>query len=515
MKTGSEKKKHFITLNLKLVLLVVAAAVMAFLVFQLLNLFETFVVQNYYLDEVHAERTHNEAYTNLNAYIKKNKIKSTDIEQLQRWVKDNEYTYLVVSDNYSIYFDGGWSITTDGPATNADVTEDQSNVDFNENNESRITPETYEQDIKNRIVEFDDGPYYVYLNVYREQYFSRVMTLVRVIATVATILGAILIYNKRLIDRVGKLSSQVQEVTGGNLTANISGTANDEVGLLADNVNTMRNYIVQRLQSEKEAWDKNSDLITAMSHDIRTPLTSLMGYLDILESGKAQTKEDEERYINACREKALQLKDLSDKLFQYFLVFGSHASDKNQEIYDAGILIHQIISEHSAELINYGFSVDLEYTVPDEMEIKADISGLRRLFDNTFSNIIKYADKKSPIRISAIPEEDGRVIVVRMINAVLGESRKVESNKIGLKTCEKICGDMGGSFQYQDEEHIFTVRFTIPVYEEKAQGEEEIPEGLAGIDIHSIDIENIAAEVAADEAGLDSSSEDDSQERLQ
>ena len=494
MAKTQSKNKHFVTLNLKMAIVVVIALIMTFIVFEVMEMAEAFVVQKYYLSDETIDRNVSETYSDFTTYINRREVKSTDTEMIQDWLKNHDYTYLVVSDNFSIYFDGGWSMTASGPADAPDITEGQTNIDYNEES-ARITPSTFQQDVKNRIIAFADGPYYVYINVYREQNFYRLMSMVEVVLCVATMIGILLIYNAWVLRRVSNLSVEVEEVTSGNLTAEIASTANDEVGRLADNVDTMRNYIIQRLQSEKAAWDKNSELITAMSHDIRTPLTSLMGYLDIIESEKYETEEERKRYISACQDKALQLKELSDKLFQYFLVFGSQASEKNQEVYEAEILLPQIISEHSAELINYGFNVDFEYVVPEGKEIQVDISGLRRLFDNLFSNIMKYADKKSPVRISASLDEEADTIIIRLINGVLQESRLVESNKIGLKTCSKICDDMGGTFAFKDEGHIFTIRFTIPAYEEKIHGEEEISEGLAGIDIHSIDIENIAQEV--------------------
>ncbi len=496
------QRKHFITLNLKLAIVVVIALIMTLLVFEILGWIQTIVVEQYYQSESAVTKNEDEAFESLVEYIEKNNVDSTDTELLQRWVKDEEYVYLVVSDNYSIAFDGGWSISTT-PSPLEDVTTDQSNVYYN-SERPRITPETFKQDTKNRIIKFEDGPFYVYINVYKEEYFYRMMMFVRIILCVLTLIGIILIYNGRVLGRIVRLSAEVEEVTSGNLGANIQGTANDEIGSLANNVNSMRNYIIKRLQSEKEAWDKNSELITAMSHDIRTPLTSLIGYLDIIESEKYQNKDEEKRYIEACRDKAFQLKDLSDKLFQYFLVFGSKGAEKNNEVYDAGILLQQIISEHSAELINYGFNIDLDYRIGegagnldgDEgiVEIEADISGLRRLFDNIFSNIVKYADKTSAVRISASLDPDKRNIVIRMVNNVLTESRRVESNKIGLKTCEKICKDMGGTFSYQDEGQAFTVRLTMPVYYRKSENGGITAADLAAADIadiHDINIHNV------------------------
>ena len=207
----------------------------------------------------------------------------------------------------------------------------------------------------------------------------------------------------------------------------------------------------------------------------------------------------------ASRDKAFQLKDLSDKLFQYFLVFGSKGAEKDFEIYDAGILIQQLLSEHAAELINYGFDVDFDYRVSEGVEIEADVSGLRRLFDNLFSNIMKYAEKAVPIKILA--EVQGDKIFVTATNGIREDSRNVESNKIGLKTCEKICKDMGGDFNYTDEENIFTVNATLRVYHEKTVEEKVSEEGLAGISVHDIDLESLAETMTATETVEESESE--------
>ena len=476
-------------MNLKLATVVVVALIMTFIVFELLTWFQNMMAQRYYLSETAVEKNVNEAYDSLNEYISDHKVKSSDTELLQNWVRRNEYVYLMVSDNFSISFEGGWRVTTVA-ASSTDVTEDQANINY-DNEDARITLDTFQQDIKNRVISFDDGLQYVYINVYKEEKFYQYMMWVKMIACVLTLIGIILVYNALVLRRITKLSAEVGEVTKGNLTADIQGTANDEIGSLADNVVSMRDYIIRRLQSEKEAWDKNSELITAMSHDIRTPLTSLIGYLDIIESEKYESKEDEKRYIIASKEKALQLKDLSDKLFQYFLVFGSQPKEKEIEVYDAEILLHQVISEHSAELMSYGFKIDLEYTLTEETEIKVDISGLRRLFDNLFSNLTKYADKAAPIRISVTHDAEDKYIVIRMMNGVLTESRKVESNKIGLKTCDKIVNDMGGEFNYSDEGPIFTVKFTIPIFVDMTR-EDTTPLDMPGeIDIHDINIHNV------------------------
>ena len=93
-------------------------------------------------------------------------------------------------------------------------------------------------------------------------------------------------------------------------------------------------------------------------------------YLDIIESGKSRSRGEELRYIASCREKAFQLKEMSDKLFQYFLVFGSQEGrEKNYEVFDAGILIQQLISEHSAAHSSTPHSSSAWIRAPDRAQV--------------------------------------------------------------------------------------------------------------------------------------------------
>ena len=506
-------KKFFIPLTLKLVIAVGLSLLAVFVLYEIMEGVKQVVVQKYYLSDQAEERNVNEAFDDFKNYVRSGHLKSTDTDRLQSWIIDHDYTNLMVFDNYSISFDGGWTVNpTTGDGSGA--SEDQSSVNPDET-QPRITADTFKQDLKNRILTFDDGDYYVFIDVYKEQHLYRIFDVMELVMGVGVVIGVLLFYNARLMNRIAKVSQYAENVTAGDLGATIKASANDEVGRLATSVDTMRASLIKRLINEKEAWDKNSELITAMSHDIRTPLTSLIGYLDIIESGKYQSDEEAMKYVSASRDKAFQLKDLSDKLFQYFLVFGSHGSEKNLEVYDASILIQQLLSEHSAELINHGFKVDFSYEIPEGVEIEADVSGLRRLFDNIFSNIVKYADKKSPVKVTG--EVRDKNIIVFTGNRIREDSRSVESNKIGLKTCEKICKDMGGDFKYTDEEQEFNVDITLPTY----SSEEAIvhEEGIAGINVHDIDLETLAEtiveerpveEEASQEEGISEGEEEES-----
>lgn len=100
-----------------------------------------------------------------------------------------------------------------------------------------------------------------------------------------------------------------------------------------------------------------------------------------------------------------------------------------------------------------------------------DLSGIQRVFNNAFSNIMKYAERKHPVMIEAKVEEDQ--IIIMLSNTISEHAKKVESNKIGLKTCEKICSMFNGKFVYAEREHTFITWIHLPVVKKDIEVLEE------------------------------------------
>ncbi len=470
------RQKKFVSLNLKMAIVTLMGIFLAVCMYMVSTWFSNYMISVNFTSEPAIERNVNAAFADLEEYIEENHVKATDTDALRNWVSDQDYTYLYIWDNENVLLDAGWAVTPSSSDTvDEGITEDnnvqQENYLKTADEIARIEPDTFQEDVRNRIIQYEDRKYYTYIDVYKEEGWLRITETVSLVLSFLTLFLVLILYHSHIAKRIMNLAKEVNIVSDGNLEHEIKGTQKDEIGMLADGVNVMRDSIIQKHQSEKDAWEANNQLITSMSHDIRTPLTSMIGYLDIIEGRKYESQEDLERYISSCRDKAFQLKDLSDKLFQYFLVFGNKANDREMEVFDASILFQQLLSEHSAEIISYGYQVEFYFNIP-EVQIKADISGLRRLFDNIFSNIMKYADKKEVVCIYAETEADN--VKILAINGMPEEAKKVESTRIGLKTCEKICSDLGGDFSYDEQERIFTVRILIPIMpaEELAQEED-------------------------------------------
>ena len=311
------KEKKFVSLNVQLSLAVILGILLSIVMYVFCAGFGQYLISLRYLSDRAVERNINNAYESLEHYIEERDVKGTDVEKLSAWLKKNDYTYLYVYNNYSTFFEAGWSEQphTHTSASMADDAYEQSGPSIDRN--------TFDEDLKNRIVEFADEEYYVFLDIYEEQVWYDVLLIVTIICCFITFLATILVYNATVLRRIKTFSTEVQRIADGDFEGKIHIIHNDEISMLASNVDNMRDAIVEKHKSEKMAWEANGQLITAMSHDIRSPLTSIIGYLDIIEDKKYSDKDELDKYIEACRNKAFQLKDLSDKLFQYFLVFGN------------------------------------------------------------------------------------------------------------------------------------------------------------------------------------------------
>lgn len=229
---------------------------------------------------------------------------------------------------------------------------------------------------------------------------------------------------------------------------------------LAASVNTMRDTILERTRNEQTAWQANSDLITAMSHDIRNPLTSLIGYLDLLEMSQDRLPEDLRSYVLASRDKAYQLKDLTGEMFRYFLVFSRGEQETHPEPYDAQILCAQLLGECTAELRSRGFDVNL-LLLTTPCTVTTDVQMLKRVTDNLLSNIEKYADPAA--RLTILAECEGERLHVCFANRARRELARVESNHIGLRTCEAILKLLGGQFFTYRAGDDFSAEFVLPL----------------------------------------------------
>lgn len=455
------KRVRFISLNTKLFGAVVLAFFIAIFLFISMSTLEEAVSRWLFTSDRAEANQAKVLYRDLNDYIARHNVAATDTAALKDWVKDKPYIDIIVYTKDNDVFSAGSILNSgnsDGNKDNSIVIENRRYIlDPNNGRENA----KFKTDMHNRIIRFADGDYYVYMDSNKEQRWFMVMDVVSIVIACIVFIVVLLVYNNRAISRIRKLSHEVERIKDGDLDVRILSNSNDEIGSLADSVESMRKSIVKKMEDEKAARDANSELITSMSHDIRTPLTALIGYLDIIGTGRAHSDEDIKRYIGSCRSKADQLKDLSDKLFQYFTVYGDKDDDSSLGLIDAGILLGQVLGEHIVDIMDAGYEVKTQFEIPEGIMIMVDLSKIMRLFDNLFSNISKYAAKNFPLIIKAMLING--FVKMTFYNHITEEPKLVESTKIGVKTCKKIVEDMNGRFFAMEDKNIYMTEVVFPM----------------------------------------------------
>jgi two-component system sensor histidine kinase VanS len=178
-----------------------------------------------------------------------------------------------------------------------------------------------------------------------------------------------------------------------------------------DEFNTVRETALNNAHLAKEAEQRKNDLIVYLAHDLKTPLTSVIGYLTLLRDEGQISTELREKYLSISLEKAERLEDLINEFFEITRFNLSHIELQYSRV-NLTRLLEQLTFEFKPMLLDKDLSCNLEIS-PDVM-IKCDADKLQRVFDNLLRNAVFYSYEKSVIRISVV--QNSTETVIRFIN---------------------------------------------------------------------------------------------------
>ena len=365
------------SLNAKMlysILLAVAAAAAAFLAITWLG---NLAVENIYMSPEAVSARKAEIYSRFSAYVNETGISGDDSAAVAQWTAANDYITILI---YK------------GDSLNLRAADGEAQPSANMQNYERLQYASLYGKLYPLL--FSDGIYHIAIG---DNTQTREYSLNRMIAvTISSIIfvAIMLLYVSRLSSRIIRLSKEALEIGAGDLEGPITVQGGDELALLASEMDNMRRSVIERMTGERRAWEANSELITAISHDIRTPMTSLIGYLGLLNDGSFTEPERQRQFTASAYGKAMELKDLTDELFRYFLVFGRSDPEMAMDEYDGLLLIDQLLSELELELHDTGFTVQ-RIQCEDECTITADPLYLKRVLDNLVSNVKNMPTGKS------------------------------------------------------------------------------------------------------------------------
>lgn len=274
-----------------------------------------------------------------------------------------------------------------------------------------------------------------------------------------------LLFINSKIKYIKLLANELKILEGGDLEYEITVKGRDELSMLASGLNSMRKAVLFRENEERKNVRLNRDLVTALSHDIRTPMTSLIGYLEILKLHRFQTPEQEQKYLENAHQKAFQLKEMTDTLFEYSLVSGKTQENYDTELVCVADVLNSIEDTQISDLISDGWKIRREFALADmNIYLDIDMDFYRRVLDNLASNIRKYADKSAELVFEAAVGDNCFRLSVK--NRVLQGETLEGSTGVGLKTCEKIMRDMNGMLKIERDDQIFCVVLIHPFVRE-------------------------------------------------
>lgn len=209
---------------------------------------------------------------------------------------------------------------------------------------------------------------------------------------------------------MSRISQAVNQIAAGNLDTYIPVKGSDELGRLANNINQMAIKLKKSIEEEREAERTKNDLITSVSHDLRTPLTSVLGYLELVDGDKYEDEVKMRQYVSIAHDKARNLKRLIDDLFEFTRVNYGGLALRPEKV-NLGRLLEQLAEEFVPILEQAGMEYRL--TLPkDKVNVQADPSLLVRVFENLMSNAVRYGS-------------DGHFIDIELSSADGGESAGV------------------------------------------------------------------------------------------
>lgn len=318
----------------------------------------------------------------------------------------------------------------------------------------------YDYGFNSYDIRFSDGTIKSYPILYRAVRYYDFAFIVAIFLAGNVFVYVLLALVRKRLAYIVKLSDEMKILEAGNLDYEITVKGKDEIACLGKSINDMRKAVIEKMQKESEAISANEELITAISHDLRTPLTKQIGYLEILERKKYKDAEQEREYLQKTKANAYAMKEITDQLFRYFLAFSKGRNVEEWVVINGKNILEKLLEEQGMFLKSQGFQVNIA-PFEQDFEIRINEEEFGRIFDNLFINIGKYADAGEEVTI--FHNFSSKYFVLSLKNGIKKEKQEFESTKIGLRIVENFMKHMGGRAKVIEAEDRFEIVLYFPI----------------------------------------------------
>ncbi len=221
-----------------------------------------------------------------------------------------------------------------------------------------------------------------------------------------------LIMQRKTARDIEMIAEAVQQISEGDLTTRLDIAGEGEFTEIAENINRMEKDIRDLIEKERNSEQSKTDLITNVAHDLRTPLTSIIGYLELLRKNNNISPEMQKRYLDIAYNKSERLQKLIEELFGFTKLSYGKVNVNIAEV-DIVKLLAQLLEESYPNFVKNGLSYDFVSNT-DSQIIEADGDLLARLFDNLINNAIKYGKEGKRVKVNL--RADREIVTIKIVN---------------------------------------------------------------------------------------------------
>ena len=246
---------------------------------------------------------------------------------------------------------------------------------------------------------------------------------------------------------------------------------------IANQMNQIKMSVLLSKQAVKEAEDKKNELVMYLAHDIRTPLTSIIGYLNLLEEEPNMPVEPRKKRVHIALEKAYRLETMINEFFE-ITKYKSQKIKLSKETIDLYYMLIQLSDELFPVLDARGNTVSLQ--LDENLTVNADPEKLARVFNNILKNAALYSDPNSEILISAekteqeviikfqnrgenMPDEAIQYLFDKFYRADKSRSSDTGGTGLGLAIAKEIIILHGGQIRVSSKNHVVTFSVSLPL----------------------------------------------------
>lgn len=276
------------------------------------------------------------------------------------------------------------------------------------------------------------------------------------------------------------MANRIMTSAEGNLRYRIPLTRQDELGDIANSLNHMAVQIQQSIDRERKLEQSKIELITGLSHDLRTPLTSISGYLNLIQNEAYRNEEEHKRFVENASQKTEQLRKLIDDLFEYTRLINRDIQLSLRKI-EWKHLAEQIIYEFEPIANEQGLAVTKQWEA-DHVIVEADAEKLARAMDNLLMNALKFSQRPGEIKVRLFSTKDRAILAMENMGKPISkeaEARlferfyKAEPSRseghmpsgsgLGLSIAKNIVELHGGSLSFEHRNGRFTFYIELPL----------------------------------------------------